>query len=259
MSYFSKRNKYVVEYSGHEEISPSLRDRIKALVGKYVDNNPESYGMSEPWCIERSDFQHAVRQEFPNKDVSILLEGGEFHEVFSIAEIFHDMLPGIYHVREAAAKKELSEAFRLSGSVYDIQSGRICLKLEKDTASKIEEAKAIFSPYEKWYKTFFEAVGDLVGRRAKPEDVVKNIFIATEGYLKEITGKTRYSEAVTHLHSTGKINREQKAVMDKLYAYRSDAAGAGHAGNSASPTEADAVWYLESMLAQLRNIHRKLL
>jgi hypothetical protein len=230
---------------------------LKEVIIKYVGRNV-SLGDHAPWSVELSDFQHAVRQEFPNNDPFSLLDNGEFHEVFTIVEIFLNMATGISYTRRVEVPIEIQNAFHLSGSVYSISGGNVVLNIETDLAKKIEEAKEILAPYESWYKTFFEAVGDLVGRRAKASDVVKNIFIAAEGYLKEKTGKTRFSEAVNQLNTSDILNREQKAILEKLYAYRSDAAGAGHAGNSAEPTEVEALWYLETMLAQLRHIHRRI-
>jgi hypothetical protein len=46
--------------------------------------------------------------------------------------------------------------------------------------------------------------------------------------------------------------------MEKLYGYRSDARGVGHAGNSPAPGEIDALWFLETMLVQIAHIDRKL-
>ena len=43
-----------------------------------------------------------------------------------------------------------------------------------------------------------------------------------------------------------------------LHEFRSDADGAGHAGNSITPTEETALWFLEIMVAQLRMINRKM-
>ena len=96
-----------------------------------------------------------------------------------------------------------------------------------------------------------------MGRRAKPEDVVKDIFVASEGYLKSITETSRFGDAIKDLDKQNIINKEQKKVLEALHQFRSDADGAGHAGNSETPTEETALWFLDTMVAQLRMISKK--
>lgn len=256
--YFSRRNKYHAEYSGNEEVSIPLRARIKSVFSTYVDYAGDSYGMSDPWSVEPESISYAVTQEFPGKTYEQIIRGGSFHEVLTVVEIFIDLTKSIEYRRREGARVAIIKALDLSGSVYGLNDGRIFLKIPSDVAANTDAVKEILAPFPQWNAVFFEAVGDLVGRRAKPEDVVKNIFVATEGYLKEITLKSQFSTAVEALHTRGVINREQKAILEKLYAYRSDAAGAGHAGNSVTPDESNAMWYLETIVAQIRQIDRKL-
>lgn len=256
MNYFARRNQLTTEFSGHEEVSSALRKRLQAVLLEYVGKNPISYGSDDPWFIEARKFSYEVGKEFPSEDPFELVGQGKFYQVFTVVEIFLDMVTGIYYDRRNRAPLEMLQVFRLSGSVYTIVNQRVELIIEKDLAEKLEEAKEILSPYDKWYRSFFEAVGNLVGRKAKSQDIVKDIFISAEGYLKELTGKSKYGDAVSKLHADSILNREQKAVMDKLNAYCSDAEGARHAGSSKTPNETDALWFLETVLAQLRHIHR---
>jgi len=46
--------------------------------------------------------------------------------------------------------------------------------------------------------------------------------------------------------------------LDKIYAYRSDTDGVVHSGNGEKPDEIDALWFLETVVAQLLFIDRKL-
>ncbi len=256
MNYFSRRNEYVVEYSGHEEASSPLRKRLFSIIEKYVGQN-SPYGSGLPWFIDSVNFEHRVEQEFTDRTVSYVFKNGEFHEIFSIIEIFLDMTRGIDSSRAGSSFIEVLRAFSLSGSVYTLsQNSRIELEIDKDSAEKIDSMKSILAPYPEFSQRFFQAVANLVGRRAKPEDVVKDIFVAAEGYLKAVTGESGFGDAVKDLLKKNLINREQKKVLDAIHAFRSDADGAGHAGNSATPTEKTALWFLDTVVAQLRMIDK---
>lgn len=256
MAYFSRRNEYLVEYSGHEEVSKALRDRLLEIFKKYIEQNV-SLGSDDPWSVEPTDFIHKTQQEFPNKNPFILTTEGKFHEVFTIVEIFLDLTSDIYYTRKSEAVVEIVKAFHLSGSVYTIGTQKqIILQIEKDIAEKVDSVKSILAPYPEFSARFFQAVGNLVGRRSKPEDIVKDIFVASEGYLKAITCTSRFGDAVKDLFKKNLINKEQKKVLEALHEFRSDADGAGHAGNSMTPTEETALWFLDTLVAQLRMIDK---
>ena len=89
-------------------------------------------------------------------------------------------------------------------------------------------------------------------------DIVKDIFVASEGYLKAKTETSRFGDAIKDLFKKNLINKEQKKVLEALHEFRSDADGAGHAGNSVTPTEETALWFLDTLVAQLRMIDKKI-
>ena len=257
MAYFSRRNEYTTEYSGHEEVSQALRDRLLLVISKYVDNNSMSYGDHAPYSVEPDDLIHETQKEFPNKNPFEIIKDGPFHEVFTVVEIFLDLTNEIYYTRKNESQIEISKAFQLSGSVYrSTQSNRIELKIDSDIAEKIDSVKEVLASYPEFLHRFFQAVGNLVGKKAKPEDVVKDIFVASEGYLKDITKTSRFGDAIKELFKKNLINKEQKKVLEALHEFRSDADGAGHAGNSITPTEETALWFLDTLVAQLRMIDK---
>lgn len=258
MSYFSRRNQHVVEFSGYEEVSVALRKRISAILRKYVGQNGVSYSNDDPWYIETRNFYHEVRKEFPDGDPFTLLEQGAFHQVFTVVELFLDMAREIYFTREREVPLEIVQAFMLSGSVYTINNRRVELVIDENLAKKIEETKTVLATSQSSYEKFFDAIGSLVGRRAKAEDIVKDIFIAFEDYLKEKTNAKDYGGAISILEKNKTISPTQKALLDKIYAYRSDAYGVGHAGNGDKPGEVDALWFVETVTPQLLLIDRKL-
>lgn len=258
MTYFSRRNNHVVEFSGHEEASSQLRKRLAAVLNKYIDQNGISYGVEDPWYVEREDFRHEVQKEFPGEQPFILIEEGEFHKVFTVVEIFLDMSEGIYYTRRNSAPDEIAQAFELSGSVYQVKENRITLGVTKELAEKLESSKEVLKDNPTAYEKFFDAVGGLLGRRAKPEDVVKDVFIAFEDYLRAKTGARDYGTAIDQLLKLNTVSPTQKALLDKIYAYRSDTYGVGHAGNGKQPGEADALWFIDTVIAQLCFLDRKI-
>ena len=158
MSYFSRRNKHIVEFSGHEEVSRPLRERLSAILRQYVGENPISYNGDDPWYVEWSDFRHEVQKEFPGKDPFNLIDSGEFHEIFTVVEIFLDMVIGIYYSRRGKASLEILQAFNLSGSVYTIKNRRVELKIDEDLAKKIENTKLVLADNQSAYDKFFDAI-----------------------------------------------------------------------------------------------------
>ena len=187
MAYFSRRNEYIVEYSGHEEVSNALRERLIGVMNRYIDRNV-SLGAGPAWFIEPSDFEHATKQEISEGYPFLVIKDGEFHKVFTVVEIFLDLLNDIIAKNREDAIVEIKKAFKLSGSVYGINgSNRIELLISNDSAEKIQSIKNIISPFPEFCDRFFQAVGNLVGRKSKPEDIVKDIFVSAEGYLKAIS------------------------------------------------------------------------
>lgn len=256
MTYFSRRNQHIVEFSGFEEVSTSMRERLDSVIRKYLGQNDP--WESDDWNVEASTFAHEVNKELPGNDPIKLLATGEFHRVFTVVEIFLDLCGSIYYVREGAAKEEMAQVFNLSGSVYTIENNRVAQRVSADLGKKIEDTKEIFDNNQPAYERFFNATGNLFGRKAKPEDIVKDLFIASEEYMKQATGTSSYGNAIKDLHRKNLIRSEQKTILEKLYQFRSDSEGVGHAGSSPKPTEHEARWYLETMISQLVFIDKKL-
>jgi hypothetical protein len=251
LDYFHRRNRPTTEYSGHEEASSALRNRLGAIHDEYVrDTTAEGYFLRSDQLV------FLCRQQLPDHLPKMVISNGEYDQVFTVVEVLHDYSRKLYEDRRARCRGQLAEAFRLSGSVYELKAGRVVLIASETTAKKLAEVEPVLSPYANCYTTFFGAVGDLMGRKRKADDIVKDLFIGAEAYLKAITGENDYGSSIKALGKVGALNTMQRAIMDKLHGYRSDAHGVGHAGNSPAPSETDALWFLETMLAQLTHIDR---
>ena len=252
MDFFHRRNRPSTEYSGHEEISDHLKARIKQIFDQFVGDD-----YNVPYRLVDRDVDYKVGQEFPGSTAASLLNKGGYSEIFSLVEIMLALAPDSLTIdKRNELLSDLVRAFRLSGSVYELKGHRIELKVPDDLAKRIARVEPILSPYGSAYKAFFTAIGDLLGRRSKPEDIVKDLFVGTEGYLKAMTGENDFGGAVKALAQKKVLNATQGAVMGRLYGYRSDSEGTAHAGNSPAPTETEALWFLETMLAQIAHIDR---
>ena len=251
MDYFHRRNRPPTEFSGYEEASSSLRQRILHIIDEYVCAT--TY---EGHYLRRDKFKYRCNQQFTAAEPKEVIKRGTYDQVFTLVEVLSDYANNLDAPRRNSLIGELAEAFRLSGSVYVLRRGRLELIPSEETARKLQEISRVLEPYQDCAGTFFAAVGDLMGRKRKPDDIVKDLFVGAEGYLKKITGENDFGSAVKALNKEGVLNTIQRGVMEKLYGYRSDARGVGHAGNSPTPTERDALWFLETLLAQLAHIHR---
>lgn len=256
MTYFSIRNKYKVEYSGYEDASEELRSRLAEIIAKYVRNYLTGYSGHRPSFLKPTIFNYAVHQVLPNTKPTTAILTGSFDEVFTVIEVFLDEIRRINDRRQGEAIIDILGAFQHSGSVYQLnqETRRIELEPNEELAKQIKEMEKVLEPYADAYKTFFEAAGNLFGRKTKAGDIVRDIYVAAEMYLKAITGEAQYSNAVKKLASTGAINSEQRTVMEKLYAFRSNTKGTTHAGSSPEVNEKQALWFLDTMSAQLRHI-----
>jgi len=166
MTYFSRRNQHVVEFSGYEDVSYLLRKRLLSVLQKYVGRNPINYYDSKPWYVSIDKFIHEVRKNFLNAIRLRLLKMVSSIK-FYYCRNFLNMLKDVDFNRRTEAFIEVMEAFKLSGSVYEINGGNIELVVTEDLAKKIESAKAVLSENPSAYEKFFQAVGNFVGRSQK--------------------------------------------------------------------------------------------
>ncbi len=250
MAFFKERNKLRVEYSGFQEASEALRRR---LILAY------SFDVPSPKILQR---ELAMHSEEGQNDFLAIVASESYGEVFEAVEIlanhYFNNFEDIEQQRQFIS--DVVKAFDLSGSVYRVDwgSGQVHLRVDEKTAQSIEEAKTILSQNQSAYEKFFGAVGDLFGRKRNPADIVKDIFVSFEDYLKSKMQASDFGRAIDKLMGVGIIEATQKALMDKTYAYRSDVYGSAHAGGSREPDEIDALWFLETVVAQIKLIDRRL-
>lgn len=260
MTFFRERNKLRNEYSGYQEATQGLRERIAAIFEHYIAEGYIGIGQ-EHWWIPAGILNHEIKLYLNKTNVYQALLSGAYDEVFEAIEIFISVAKEqCRSQRYEEIFVDITKAFYIAGSVYfvDSRSGQVALQIEEKLAKDLQVAGDILTIAKEGKEGFFNAIGGLMSRKVVPEDVVKGAFVAFEDYLKMHTGGKDYGESIVKLEKEGVVSPTQKALLEKIYAYRSDTYGVGHAGNSGKPKEIDALWFIETVTAQLLFIDRKL-
>ncbi|MBO1225289.1 MAG: hypothetical protein JYX80_12780 [Candidatus Scalindua sediminis] len=258
MSYFRERNKTRNEYSGYQEVSDGLRSRLSAICERYTAKGLIGSGQGGFWIPARI-LNHEIKLYLNKADMTAALVG-KYDEVFEAVEIF------LYVAKTSASRKfpkilvDVISAFNIAGSVYQVDpgTGQVELRIEDKLAADIEAASDALSETRHARNEFLDAVGGLMSRNKSPEEIVNDIFVAFEDYLKTSMHAKEYGEAVTKLVKEEIISPTQKSLLEKIYAYRSDTYGVVHAGKGNKPKEIDALWFLETVTAQILFLDRKL-
>lgn len=258
MAYFRERNNIKSEYSGYQQASKALRDRLYSVIDQRSGYNIGVGNESFYLQLELLDHETLIRLGMKCLDV---IRSGAYEEVFEAAEIFLSLVRReLYQQAFDETKADMATAFQTAGSVYEVnRSGQIVLKLSEETAKNIETTDEQLAVRSADALDFFRrAYRDLLTRARNPNDIVKDFAVALEDYLIALTNKKDYKEAIRFMRDQNIIAPLQQGVLEKLYAYRGDAQGVAHSGNTEEPGEVDAVWFLETFVAQVRLIEAKM-
>jgi hypothetical protein len=186
------------------------------------------------------------------RDVDEILANGEWSEVLDLAEIFLTVARDIAFRRHRAILSQVARAFSVSGSIYGVtREGSISLRLEDETAQRIQQAIDALKTVDKAKEVFRKATAGLINRRMEPQDVVRDTYVAFEEFLKEKTGQKDLPDSVKAIRAKGILTATQVQIVERLYGFRSEVFGATHAGEARTPTESDALWYLDTVSAQI--------
>ncbi len=255
MAYFIERNKLRSEYSGYEEASQSLRERLFAVVDRYSSSGSIGIGQEDFW-VHGPTYKHKLKVNLNNSDYGELIINGNYAELFQTIEIFFSLVKELTFDRRVKIRRELSDSFTFSGSVYEFtQEGEVRLKIDEGLANSLKETEEIFCE-EKLRNNFFATVGDFLSRKIKAKRLVNDLWIVFEEFIKAITKERSTEKAMNTLVEKKLLNKIQLETAKKLYGYRSDALGVVHAGNTEEPTEKDALWFLESLSSLIKLIER---
>ncbi len=260
MAYFRERNNLRKEYSGFGEVSQPLRSRLAAICERYISRGHIGIG-NEGWWVTGSVLDHAIKLNLNKPNILTILTTGTYDEVFDAIEIFLEIAfqEVEYSQRKTEILSDVIQAFEISGSVYFVNAAlqQIELRITEELAKDIDKAGEVLASVENAKEEFLSSIGGLMSRQESPENIVKGIFISFEDYLRVKTEAKEFGGAVAKLQAENIISPTQKALLEKIYAYRSDTYGVGHAGNNKKPDEIDTLWFLETVIAQILLIDRK--
>lgn len=257
MSYFRERNKTRNEYSGYQEISDGLRSRLSAICECYTAHGHIGVGQGGYW-IPAGTLNHEIKLNL-NKDHMQEALTGKYDEVFEAIEIFLSVAKTSARRKFQNILVDVISAFDIAGSVYQVVpvTSQVELRVEDKLAADIEAASDALSETRHARDEYLSAVGGLMSRKKSPEEIVNDIFVAFEDYLKTSMHAKEYGGAVAKLVKEKIISPTQKSLLEKIYAYRSDTYGVVHAGKGDKPNEIDALWFLETVTAQILFLDRK--
>lgn len=264
MESFSKRNNLKKEYSGYGVASKNLRNRLLLLYGLPYSGNEYRFGVGNTNWIHEVAFSKDLQMHFGKKfaiedfrDETLTT----YDEVFDFVELYYNRaLHDIDSRKRLELFQAICSAFNNSGSVYEFdKDGKIILRVDDQTASSLTETVEILDRIGTDAKqTFIDLVSGLISRSKEPTDVVKDMSITFEDYCKKITTQNTFENALKTLKEKLDLHPSQIKLIDNLMAYRGDSKGVVHAGNGPVPKEEDALWYIESLIAQIKYFDRKL-
>lgn len=259
MKYFRQRHNLKTDYSGYQEVSESLRKRLNTVCHRYIARGMIGLGQEGHW-IPVNILEYELALNLGQSKIGTVISDGSYDYVFEAIEIYLDVArESAYHKFHKTILPDIQRSFDLSGSVYIVnKEGHVNLRVDKLLAEDLEKIKKILSNSTKSYDLFFDTVGKLITRGDEPPNIVKDVFIAFENYLKEKTGEKDLGKSISLLEKRGITDKTQRKLLDQLYVYRSNAFAVTHAGESKKPEEIDTLWFLETVIAQLKFIDRKL-
>ena len=145
-----------------------------------------------------------------------------------------------------------------SGSVYDFDdSGHVTLRVDDNTSKNISAVSNILDSFEESQVKFNKATEGLINRSIDPADAVGDIYIIFEDFCKKITNTNKFEGALDVISSKTLLHPTQINIIEKLKGYGSDVWGARHAGNSPKPSEAEAMWYLDTVMSLIKYLNIK--
>lgn len=263
MQAFSKRNKLKREYSGYGKASKNLRNRLLLLYGLPYSGNEYYFGIGNDNWIHEVAFSKDLQMHFGRR---IPIE--DFREetittydnLFDFVELYYARaLKDLDYTKRKRLHNDICIAFINSSSVYEFnEDGQVVLKIDDTTAENITKADTVLEQFDSAQKVYRDCVDGLITRTKPSKNVVGDMYVVFEEYLKNSTQQKTADKTIQFLRDKLFFHPTQVQIIEKLKAYRGDVWGAAHAGNSPEPDERDALWYLESIIAQIKYIDSKI-
>lgn len=255
MNLYKDRNNLRDDYSGYKEVSRSLRIKLHYIIDANTSWNRPFGSLPNRNKIWGPNLKESVLLDMGDPDVLDIMLNGEYHDVFQVVEIFIKHVESDIPSRYRDIMHKLEVAFSTSGSVYEINNRIVQIRVDEETAEEVE--KVMENLESKYKKELLKIFGDFIARKAKSKTAVIDTCVIFEKYIKEITHKKNKKESLTYLEKNGVIGVHQKNVIEKLYAFRGDADGVAHSGNTREPDEEEGFWFLRTLFIQIWYIQQK--
>ncbi|HUD05102.1 MAG TPA: hypothetical protein VMR59_03885 [Patescibacteria group bacterium] len=263
MQTFSKRNNLKKEYSGYGEASKNLRNRLLLLYGHPYSGNEFQFGLgNDNWIHEvafSKDLQMHYGRKIPIEDFRDETKT-TYDEVFDFIELYYKRaLQDLNYQKKNELLRDICLAFINSGSVYEFnQDAQVNLSIDETVAEQITKTDSVLEPFNNAQAVYRDCIDGLITRSKAPKDVVGDIYIVLEEYSKQITQQDTFEKAIEYFRTKLAFHPTQIQLIEKLKAYRGDVWGVAHAGKGLMPDEPEALWYTESVIAQINYIDNKI-
>jgi len=263
MQTFSKRNNLKKEYSGYGEASQGLRNRLLQLYGHPFSGNEFHFGVGNTNWIHEVAFDKDLQMHFGRK-VSIEDFRDEtkttYDDVFDFIELYYQRAKqDLESQKRNKLLVSICTAFINAGSVYEFsEEGYVDLSIDENLAEKITKTDKILEPFTDARSVYRDSVDGLISRSKAPKDVIGDMYIVLEDFSKHATQQDTFEKAVGYMKTQLFFHATQIQIIEKLKAYRGDVWGVAHAGNGLIPGEAEALWYVESVIAQITYIENRI-
>lgn len=260
MNTFARRQKIRTEHSGIGEATPRLRHRVLSLINDFSGDETRFGVMNTDWIHLRALSRDITQLFGRNIDLAAFADSSQFDyaDFFTLVELATRRARKDLSGRKQAFLTDLTQAFELSGSAYLINlDGLVELRVDEETATAISQTVGVLEPLPEAQVMFKQLAGGIIQRVSPPRDVVRDMSLVIEKYLKSVTGKDNLDEALRDIQQASSLHPIQLEILKKLRAYRGDARDVTHDSNSPAPDEADALWYVESAMSIIKRIETK--
>ncbi len=150
-----------------------------------------------------------------------------YSDIFDFIEIYYARALGDLDLtKRMMLLKNVCTAFINSGSVYEFnKNGHVVLKIDDVMAGNISKTKLILEPLENAKKIYVDCVSGLTNRTKEPRDIVGDMNIVFEDFVKQNTNESSFDKAIKKLGVKTNLHPTQVSIIDKLIAYRGDVWG----------------------------------
>lgn len=254
---FSRRHKIREEFSGQDEASPYLRNRLMNTMSE-LTGDERNYGIGNDDYVGINALYSDLEMHF-GEPISLrdLMDESKmtYDAVFDVVELYmrRAKIDQLSYEKKQHLEAQFKTAFDLSGSVYDFDGTEVVLRLDAQSSELLTTVNKILSPYDRARDIFLKASKGLIHRKVEPREVIKELYIALEEYIKKSTGGKDWNSAMKRLGAS--LHPIQIKALNNLKDYRGGAGRVAHSTDSDEPNVSDGLWYLRNTMSSIELVH----